>query len=73
MNDAYEEKKKDYMKTKFKEFEEKLTGRSRDPSEVIPLKCGECGFSWQYHGLLENGQITGLQITSTMRFDRNHC
>ena len=50
--DAYEAKKKDYMETRFKEFEEKLTGRSRVSGDGIPLTCGECGYSWQYHGFL---------------------
>ena len=52
LTEAYEAKKKEYMETRFKEFEEKLTGRSRDSSDGIPLTCGECGYSWQYHGFL---------------------
>ena len=52
LTEAYEAKKIEYMETRFKEFEEKLTGKPRDSGDGIPLTCGECGHSWNYTGFL---------------------
>ena len=50
--EAYEAKKKEYMESRFKEFEEKLTGRTKADGEGIPLTCHDCGYSWPYRGFL---------------------
>ena len=79
--DAYESKKKDYMETKFKEFEEKLTGRSRDSSDGIPLTCHNCGYTWNYTGFLRLATCSncGSKVYIAEREDKNvwlkcpHC
>jgi DNA-directed RNA polymerase subunit M/transcription elongation factor TFIIS len=79
--EAYEGKKKVYMGTRFKEFEEKLTGRSRDEREGIPLTCHNCGYSWNYTGFLRLATCSncGSKVYIAEREDRNiylkcpHC
>lgn len=79
--EAYEAKKKDYMETRFKEFEEKLTGRPRDSGGGIPVAFHNCGYSWLYTGFLRKATCSncGSKVYIVERDDQNiilkcpHC
>ena len=64
LREAYETKKKEYMESRFKEFQEELEKiekkKNPDPSEDkdkqskekqgIHVRCDKCGFEWNYGG-----------------------
>ena len=58
----YEAKKKEYMESKFREFQEQLDLMDggqismKNGKPAVPLQCDECGYEWEYTGLRKNAR-----------------
>ncbi|MDA8143873.1 MAG: hypothetical protein M0T81_07810 [Thermoplasmatales archaeon] len=64
----YEAKKKEYMESKFREFQEQLDLMDggqismKNGKPAVPLQCDECGYEWEYTGLRKNARARAAII-----------